>query len=1042
MVKLNACAGLPGRNVRTLGALLATSAMAMVASPALAQDAEAADPEVAEGNSIVVTGIRGTIQSSIEEKRENDLIFDALTSDDIGDLPALSIGEALETLTGASSHREQGGATEISIRGLGPFLSSTVINGRIATNGSGDRSVNFSQFPSELFNSVGIYKTQSASLIEGGVAGQIALESVRPLDFGRTRVQGELKLNYNPGNFDIDPDQRFQDFGFRGTLSYIDQYDLGGYGELGISLGYSRNEATNPEQEAAASPTLNYCRNDPSSTSAGTGDDNNCNTTRPDVAGTEDFVIGRNSYFYRQNITDDTRDAFFAALQYQPSPLFELNADFQYSQRLFRERRNDLNFSEGRRVDDANDPSFLDNPLIGNRLDYDLLVGPNGELLQFTGETSIETNSEYTERLETYYGGGIGFEANISDRLTITGDVSYSETQRVEEAVQVRMRIRDQRDIFGNPAGYPRSRESDFSNPNSNSNTSDDRIETAYQIQQNGSQIVNFIVGDFDPTNPDVFSDNARARYDLEQDRFNSIWATRVDLAYELDGFFSSVEIGGRYQDLVYRDVPGADAGLPSRLELTYTNDALAIANQACRTAFPEEGFLQSVSGGNPLITNVDTATGQVIATYNTYATFDALCLAQTLEANDPRGISFDSNGVPIYPGGDFDSIQNSNVSEKTLAAYIQANFDATLGSLPIRGNIGLRVVNTEVAATGFRGELSAVFDQNTGELTSIVQDTTSLVEVTGGGSYTEYLPSFNLTADLTPDLLGRVAVFRALSRPDPSNLSFGRSFNALVDEGSPIFSVAEAIGTASATGNPFTDPLLSWNFDVALEWYPDEDTIFAVGGYYKSFNGGFETVGQFETFTVDGEDLQTLVTTTNTTQDTSTIYGFEISAAHRFSYLPRPLDGLGFRLGYNFADSDFEFQDDTLGAITTVNPDGSTTTSAALIPPSNIFGLSRHVLSAQVYYEIAGFDFQGVYKYRSSYFQQFVGDPGRIRYVDDTGVFEARISYTLNRNVRFTIEGLNLFNEPRTDYRGTPDDFSQTLVYGPRYFAGVRVRF
>ena len=49
------------------------------------------------------------------------------------------------------------------------------------------------QFPSELFSTVGIYKTQSASLIEGGVVGQISLESVRPLDYGRRRIQGELE---------------------------------------------------------------------------------------------------------------------------------------------------------------------------------------------------------------------------------------------------------------------------------------------------------------------------------------------------------------------------------------------------------------------------------------------------------------------------------------------------------------------------------------------------------------------------------------------------------------------------------------------------------------------------------------------------------------------------------------------------------------------------------------------------------------------------------------------------------------------------------
>ena len=128
-----------------------------------------------DDTAIIVTGIRATIQDSIETKRDSTEIVDALSADEIGELPALSIGEALETLTGAASHREQGGASEISIRGLGPYLGSTVINGRSASNGSGDRSVNFSQFPSELFNKVGIYKTQSAISIPTNAFGNSAI---------------------------------------------------------------------------------------------------------------------------------------------------------------------------------------------------------------------------------------------------------------------------------------------------------------------------------------------------------------------------------------------------------------------------------------------------------------------------------------------------------------------------------------------------------------------------------------------------------------------------------------------------------------------------------------------------------------------------------------------------------------------------------------------------------------------------------------------------------------------------------------------------
>jgi len=152
--------------------LLAGSSLSMLAAPAVfAQDVV---------DEVIATGSRQVIQDSIALKRDSIQIVDGLSADEIGDIPALSIGEALETITGVASHRENGGATEVSVRGLGPYLSSTVVNGRAATNGSGDRSVNFSQFPSELINKLAVFKTQDASQIEGGVAGQIQIETLKP----------------------------------------------------------------------------------------------------------------------------------------------------------------------------------------------------------------------------------------------------------------------------------------------------------------------------------------------------------------------------------------------------------------------------------------------------------------------------------------------------------------------------------------------------------------------------------------------------------------------------------------------------------------------------------------------------------------------------------------------------------------------------------------------------------------------------------------------------------------------------------------------
>lgn len=82
--------------------LLGTGLSILYSGSALAQS------DGGSGDEVIVVGTRQTIQDSIEIKRQSTTIVDGLSSQDIGDIPALSIGEALETLTGSASHREQG----------------------------------------------------------------------------------------------------------------------------------------------------------------------------------------------------------------------------------------------------------------------------------------------------------------------------------------------------------------------------------------------------------------------------------------------------------------------------------------------------------------------------------------------------------------------------------------------------------------------------------------------------------------------------------------------------------------------------------------------------------------------------------------------------------------------------------------------------------------------------------------------------------------------------------------------------------------------
>ncbi|MCF2948734.1 TonB-dependent receptor [Paraglaciecola aquimarina] len=989
--------------------ICATALLSLIALPAVSQETPETPIAGDDTEVIQVKGIRGTIQDSIAIKKLSTSIVDGITADDIGELPALSIGEALETLTGASSHREQGGATEISIRGLGPFLGSTVFNGREAANGSGDRSVNFSQFPSELFNKIEIYKTQEASLIEGGVSGQISLGTLKPLDYGKRRFQVQAKGNWNPAESDIDNSAR--DFGTRFTASYVDQFETENFGEIGFSIGGQLRKNTNPEQEARTTSGWRDCRVDPSSISGVYDDGGDCdnggidNLVDPVTGVSPDagvpYVFVPSSYSYRQNISDDSRDSIFGAVQWRPNESFEMNFDAEFAERLFSEKRNDLVFASSRRLDD---------PTVNRegQLPVDLVITDQGSLVSGTYRQRIETLSTYLERLEEYKGGGVSFEYNVNDLLTITGDLSVSETERREGLYHTRLQS-EPNDILGNPV--PGAADGGY-------------INTAVEIGQNGSLIPIMTVRNFDVSNPNNFADAARTRVDQNQFRNNKITAFRTDFEYLTDSdVISRVKGGVRFSKLEF------DSNPRTRDEFTNDDDSImydAIAR--CQdSSFPESGFLSSVTGGQNLITNLDSD-GNVIAqgTGNAYASFDPLCLATAVIGGEPV--------IPEPRAG----VSNVDVEEKTTAAYIQADYDTEVGDYGLRGNFGVRYVNTDVTSRSFRGPLITVLNSE-GAISNIVEDPTAeLFEVSGGSSYTELLPSLNVVLDIDDEFLVRGAVYRALSRPAPSDMGFGRTFSGLSDDSEDPATIEAAIGTATANGNPNIQPFTSWNADVAVEWYPNDDTLLAVGAYYKSFAGGFENTSTTETFIVDGQELDTIVTVQQTTKDKTSIYGVEMTATHAFNYLPSFWKNFGVKLSYNWADSDFEVEDANFGASSIIDSGtGESIERIGLVAPAEIFGFSDTVISGQFYYQEGDFNAQLIYKYRSEYFQQYISTPGNLRYVDETGVVEARVSYKLNKNLKLSVEAINLFDEPKKQFIPTRENFGEINVYGPRIYAG-----
>ena len=226
----------PERNL--LSAALA-SAIALAAANAHAQTAEAQDPqdagEVAELDTVVVTGIRRGIEDAISTKREATSIVEAISAEDIGKLPDVSIGESISRLPGVSAQRVAGRAQVISVRGLSPDFSTTLLNGREMVSTGDNRSVEFDQYPSELVSGVTIYKTPDAGLIGQGLSGTLDMQTARPLNFSDTVVA--VSARYQETS--LGSAANVGDDGGRFNASYIDQF---ADGTLGLAIGWSHSD--------------------------------------------------------------------------------------------------------------------------------------------------------------------------------------------------------------------------------------------------------------------------------------------------------------------------------------------------------------------------------------------------------------------------------------------------------------------------------------------------------------------------------------------------------------------------------------------------------------------------------------------------------------------------------------------------------------------------------------------------------------------------------------------------------------------------------
>ena len=351
--------------------------ISMSATAAIAQDALPVEGVVeAEEDAIVVTGIRQSLESTRNIKRNATQIIDAVVADDIGKLPDLSVAETSARIPGVQVIRVGGEASRVLVRGLPDF--TTTYNGREIFTAE-TRVVALQDFPSSNISALEVFKTSTANLVEPGLAGLVNVRSRRPFDFKGFELSGSAWGLYTRQGRKLTPNF---------NLLITNRWDTG-IGEIGVLINGSITE-------------MQYLDSEPSNTDFVADPNINGRVTRfPDIQ----------RLFYRSG--NRVRPSANVALQWKPSPDLEI-----YAEGLYQGFRN--------KIDDR----LLEVPLYGgnysnlvyrdgsNLLSSGTVTNPGGRIFTFQGGTYNKT--------DTYqFAGGANYE---SGPLKVSLDIARTDT--------------------------------------------------------------------------------------------------------------------------------------------------------------------------------------------------------------------------------------------------------------------------------------------------------------------------------------------------------------------------------------------------------------------------------------------------------------------------------------------------------------------------------------------------------------------------------------------------------------------------------------
>ncbi|WP_209327873.1 TonB-dependent receptor [Pseudoalteromonas sp. PA2MD11] len=812
------------------------------------------DPEL---EVIEVRGFSRSLIQSLNQKRFSDTVSEQLSADDLGALPDVSMADALTRLPGISAVRTGGQAAEINIRGLsGCFVFST-LNGREQVSTSGSRSIEFDQYPSELISSAAVYKSPKASLIEGGVAGTVELQTASPLDNDQQhKFTANVRGMYNDRASEVFDATEYGDrisFSYQGK--FLDD-------TLGVAVGYARLF-----QPSVATQFIGLAYN-------GNKDvDGLANDTDGPADNPANEYISEG--FELQHLGgEETRNGYLTSIEWVPADNFKLKGD------AFLSRFDSESFARGFRVKFGGPSAVYANP----ELDGNAVIGGaiNRTSNSFTRVEIVNDDNQDFDEVDSY---GINADWQVTERLNVNADVSLSRAKS----------------NFRNGLLWALvAEDATVENP-----VFDTNVSLNYQLNGLNLPDVGF-------NQADAFSDIDRvmvSKYGIyPYENEDEVKAFRLDFKYELENnWFSSIEFGARYSDREYSNNRsvfeyGNDGAFSStQPPLRLTDDMTTVVDwQGEFSYFPSYLAIDLDKALNAWFPN---GIPQPVQTWG----------------NADGVVDLDGDGEPdaqdYTTNYSWTMLQSGSVYEEVVSAYLMLNIDTEIGSLPITGNIGIRRVDTDQSATvlenvGGDPQLGAqyIVDDN-----GIVNDLYAPSVL--GIKYTDYLPSLNLNFKVSDATQIRFAAAKVMARA-PINRLAGDASASVNNDGE-----INGSSTNNPFLKPFYADQYDISYEqyfedtdgalVVAAFYKNIDSfIDTVAIENFDFKGNGFNVPEYIVDPVSGEQIETtngVYTTAVNNAKGGYIRGIELAYTQVFSFLPSPFEGLGINASYSYTESEVQ---------------------------------------------------------------------------------------------------------------------------------------